>query len=124
MPSAFETWVKEFSGPAMSDQKNYAVRWNADDPIETPRGIRDSAVAVSTLKAAVAQTIALLEEGIDPDSTLHAAQQPLVDEQPTDHGARPEDQQDVDRVAADHIAERDPGLVGRRGVHAHRCCSF
>ena len=55
----FETWVKEFSGPTMSDQKNYAVRWNADDPIETPRGIRDSAVAVSTLKAAVAQTIAL-----------------------------------------------------------------
>ncbi|MES2253809.1 MAG: penicillin acylase family protein [Pseudomonadota bacterium] len=55
----FETWVKEFAGPNMSNQTNYAQKWDANDPMETPRGIKDPAVAMSSLKAAVAQTIKL-----------------------------------------------------------------
>ncbi|MGZ5926532.1 MAG: penicillin acylase family protein, partial [Rhizomicrobium sp.] len=53
----FETWVKEFAGPNMSNEQNFAEKWHADNPIETPRGIKDPAVAMSTLKAAVAETI-------------------------------------------------------------------
>jgi acyl-homoserine-lactone acylase len=53
----FESWVKEFAGPNMSIQKNFAQKWDAKDPINTPRGIKDPAVALSTLKAAVADTI-------------------------------------------------------------------
>ncbi len=55
----FETWVKEFSGPNMSDQRNYSQKWQADKPIETPRGIKDPNMAMTTLKAAVAQTVKL-----------------------------------------------------------------
>jgi acyl-homoserine-lactone acylase len=55
----FETWVKEFAGLNMSNQKNYAVKWDANDPIETPRGIADPAVGAATLKAAVAETVKL-----------------------------------------------------------------
>jgi acyl-homoserine-lactone acylase len=53
----FESWVKEFAGPNMSMQKNFAQKWDAEDPINTPRGIKDPAVAIGTLKAAVADTI-------------------------------------------------------------------
>ena len=53
----FETWVKTFAGPTMSNEQNFAQKWDANDPINTPRGIKDPAVAVSTLKAAVADTI-------------------------------------------------------------------
>jgi acyl-homoserine-lactone acylase len=55
----FESWVKEFAGPTMTNEKNYAVKWDPADPIETPRGIKEPAVALSTLKAAVADTIKL-----------------------------------------------------------------
>ncbi|HXS07322.1 MAG TPA: penicillin acylase family protein [Rhizomicrobium sp.] len=55
----FEEWVKAFAGPNMSDQKNYAEKWDADKPIETPRGIKDPAAALTTLKAAVANTVKL-----------------------------------------------------------------
>ena len=53
----FETWVKEFAGPNMSNEKNFAQKWDAKDPINTPRGIKDPAVAMTTLKAAVAETV-------------------------------------------------------------------
>lgn len=55
----FEEWVKAFAGPNMSDQKNFAEKWDADKPIETPRGIKDPAVALTTLKTAVANTVKL-----------------------------------------------------------------
>lgn len=53
----FETWAEEFAGPEMASEKNFAVKWQADDPIETPRGLRDPSQAVSELKDAVAETI-------------------------------------------------------------------
>ena len=55
----FEQWVKVFAGPNMSDEKNFAEKWDANKPIETPRGIKDPAVGLSTLKAAVADTVKL-----------------------------------------------------------------
>jgi acyl-homoserine-lactone acylase len=53
----FETWVKQFAGPNMSNEQNFAEKWRADDPINTPRGIKDPAMAMTTLKAAVADTV-------------------------------------------------------------------
>ncbi len=53
----FESWAEEFAGPEMGSEKNFAVKWQANDPIETPRGLRDPAEAVAELKAAVALTI-------------------------------------------------------------------
>jgi acyl-homoserine-lactone acylase len=53
----FETWAQEFAGPDMGSEKNFAVKWDANNPIETPSGIKDQATAISTLKAAVAETI-------------------------------------------------------------------
>jgi acyl-homoserine-lactone acylase len=55
----FEEWVKAFAGPNMSDQKNYAVKWDANDPIETPRGIANAAVGVASLKTAAEQAVKL-----------------------------------------------------------------
>jgi acyl-homoserine-lactone acylase len=55
----FEEWVKAFAGPNMSNQQNYAEKWDAAKPIETPRGIKDPAVALTTLKTAVANTVKL-----------------------------------------------------------------
>jgi acyl-homoserine-lactone acylase len=53
----FETWMEEFAGPGFSNQSNYAVKWQASDPINTPRGIKDPAVALSTFKAALADAV-------------------------------------------------------------------
>ncbi len=55
----FEEWVKAFAGPGMSNQKNYAVKWDANDPIETPRGIADPSVGVASLKTAAEQAVKL-----------------------------------------------------------------
>lgn len=55
----FEEWVKAFAGPSMSNQKNYAVKWDANDPIETPRGIADASVGVASLKTAAEQAVKL-----------------------------------------------------------------
>lgn len=55
----FEEWVKAFAGPTMLNQQNYAEKWDPEKPIETPRGIKDPAVALSTLKTAVANTVKL-----------------------------------------------------------------
>ncbi|MDB5673079.1 MAG: 7-beta-(4-carbaxybutanamido)cephalosporanic acid acylase [Sphingomonas bacterium] len=55
----FETWALIFAPNNFTSQANYAVRWSLDDPLETPRGLKDPAAAVAMLKAAVARTIAL-----------------------------------------------------------------
>lgn len=52
----FETWASIFSPNNFTDQKNYAVKWTIDDPLQTPRGLKDPAAAVAMLKQAVAKT--------------------------------------------------------------------
>lgn len=52
----FETWAGLFAPATFSDQRNYAVRWSLDDPLETPRGLGDPKAAVALLKQAVAKT--------------------------------------------------------------------
>jgi acyl-homoserine-lactone acylase len=55
----FETWASIFSPANFTSQGNYAVKWTLDDPLETPRGLKDPAAAVAMLKEAVAKTKAL-----------------------------------------------------------------
>ncbi|SER89118.1 acylase [Sphingobium sp. YR768] len=52
----FETWASIFSPNNFTDQRNYAVKWTIDDPLQTPRGLKDPAAAVAMLKQAVAKT--------------------------------------------------------------------
>lgn len=52
----FETWALLFSPANFTSQANYAVKWSLDDPLETPRGLKDPAAAVAMLKQAVAKT--------------------------------------------------------------------
>jgi len=52
----FETWAGIFAPRNFTDQSNYAVKWTLDDPLETPRGLKDPAAAVAMLKQAVAKT--------------------------------------------------------------------
>ncbi len=52
----FETWAGLFAPKNFTDQSNYAVKWTLDDPLETPRGLKDPAAAVMMLKQAVAKT--------------------------------------------------------------------
>ena len=51
----FETWAGIFAPRNFTDQSNYAVKWTLDDPLETPRGLKDPAAAVAMLKQAVAK---------------------------------------------------------------------
>lgn len=55
----FETWAGLFAPNNFTSQANYAVKWTLDDPLETPRGLKDPAAAVAMLKDAVAKTKAL-----------------------------------------------------------------
>ncbi len=52
----FETWAGIFSPKNFTDQSNYAVKWTLDDPLETPRGLKDPVAAVAMLKQAAAKT--------------------------------------------------------------------
>lgn len=52
----FETWAGIFAPKNFTDQSNYAVKWTLDDPLQTPRGLKDPAAAVAMLKEAVAKT--------------------------------------------------------------------
>ncbi|WP_067733859.1 acylase [Novosphingobium naphthalenivorans] len=52
----FETWAAIFSPNNFTDQSNYAIEWTPDDPLQTPRGLKDPAAAVAMLKQAVAKT--------------------------------------------------------------------
>jgi hypothetical protein len=50
-------------------------------------------------------------------STVAQERSPRGDQRPHD-GGQPQDQQDVRDVAADHVADRDPGRPDQRGLHA------
>ena len=52
----FETWANRFSPNNFTSLANYKVKWQAADPIATPKGIADPAKAVEMLKAAIAET--------------------------------------------------------------------
>lgn len=52
----FEEWAKLFSGPRMTGQAGFAVPWSADDPINTPSGLKNPAAAVEQLRQAIAST--------------------------------------------------------------------
>jgi len=52
----FETWAAIFAPNNFQDDSNYAVKWTLDDPLQTPRGLRDPDEAVAMLKQAVAKT--------------------------------------------------------------------
>lgn len=52
----FETWAGLFAPRNFTDQSNYAVKWTLDDPLATPRGLKDPVAAVAMLKQAVART--------------------------------------------------------------------
>lgn len=52
----FETWALLFAPNNFTSQANYAIKWTLDDPLATPRGLKDPTAAVAMLKAAVART--------------------------------------------------------------------
>lgn len=52
----FETWAQTFAPGRAADYRNFRTPWTLDDPIETPRGIKDPAQALAMLKAAIAKT--------------------------------------------------------------------
>ncbi len=52
----FEEWAKLFAGPRMTGQAGFAVPWAAEDPINTPSGLKDTAAAVEQLRKAIAFT--------------------------------------------------------------------
>jgi len=55
----FQEWWRHYSnigegrGPALPDDKRYAKIWNADDPLNTPRGLADRTRAVESFAWAV-----------------------------------------------------------------------
>jgi acyl-homoserine-lactone acylase len=61
----FEEWATRFAGPNLNDQANYERRWTLDDPVNTPSGIKDNAVATAMLKAA-AQAVTARHGRLDP----------------------------------------------------------
>jgi acyl-homoserine-lactone acylase len=52
----FESWAKRFAGPRLTGEDGFAVGWQIEDALETPRGLKDKAAAVAMLKQAVADT--------------------------------------------------------------------
>lgn len=52
----FETWALKFMGPGFLSMANFAKPWAIEDPIETPRGLRDPAEAVKMLASAYEET--------------------------------------------------------------------
>ncbi len=52
----FETWAGIFAPNNFTSQDNYAVKWTIDDPLETPRGLKDPAAAVAMLQQAAVKT--------------------------------------------------------------------
>ena len=53
----FETWASKFAGPAFSQTANFATPFSLDDPLNTPKGIKDPTKAMAMLEAAAAETI-------------------------------------------------------------------
>ena len=52
----FEEWARLFAGPRFTDESHFAAPWSLNDPLATPRGLRDAALAVGMLKEAVNNT--------------------------------------------------------------------
>ena len=52
----FETWAGIFSPENFTVEDNYAVEWTLDDPLQTPRGLKNPAEAVAMLKEAAVRT--------------------------------------------------------------------
>ncbi|MFT3966718.1 MAG: penicillin acylase family protein [Sphingobium sp.] len=52
----FETWAGIFAPNNFTSQANYAVRWTIDDPLNTPRGLKEPTAAVAMLKQAAVKT--------------------------------------------------------------------
>lgn len=53
----FEEWAALFAGRSYAGLNNYAETWTLDDPISTPKGLKDPVAAVAMLKQAVSNTI-------------------------------------------------------------------
>jgi acyl-homoserine-lactone acylase len=54
----FEEWAALFAGRSYAGLTNYAQTWSLEEPITTPRGLKDPAAAVAMLKQAVTNTVA------------------------------------------------------------------
>lgn len=54
----FEAWAGRFGGRRVVAERNFAVRWSAEAPLETPRGLADPAAAVAQLRAAAEEVVA------------------------------------------------------------------
>lgn len=52
----FEEWAGLFAGRRFAGQDNYAEPWTLDDPLATPRGLKDPAAAVDMLRQAITTT--------------------------------------------------------------------
>jgi acyl-homoserine-lactone acylase len=52
----FETFAAKFAGPQFLGQTNFKTRWQASEPIDTPKGIADPAKAIALLKEAITET--------------------------------------------------------------------
>jgi acyl-homoserine-lactone acylase len=52
----FENWASKFMGPGFSSMTNFRVPWSLDNPIETPRGLKDPDAAVQMLAQAYLDT--------------------------------------------------------------------
>lgn len=48
----FETWAVKLMGTGFTSMANFAVPWSIDNPIETPRGLKDPAAAAKMLATA------------------------------------------------------------------------
>ena len=55
----FYEWSKQFMGPAMGSQTGFAVPYDIQSPLTTPRGLKDPAKAAQQLEAAAKETIRL-----------------------------------------------------------------
>lgn len=53
----FYAWARQFMGPTLSVQTNFAVPYSLDDPMHTPGGLKDPAKAVAMLDAAATETM-------------------------------------------------------------------
>lgn len=53
----FEEWARQFAPNNFTNQGNYAVAFSMDDPLNTPRGLRDADEAVEMLRRAAELTV-------------------------------------------------------------------
>ena len=53
----FYAWARQFMGPSLSNQSNFAILYALADPMHTPRGLKDPAAAARMLDAAATETL-------------------------------------------------------------------